>query len=396
VKSPRVDVDFSDPGVIADPFPTYEKIRAAGRVVWNGALGAWMIPGYDDLVEVFSDARGARFAVVGAEVFFWFDAPTMITIDGPEHGRLRQPLATYFTPAEMTRRWEPRIREVVEGLLAPLAESRETFELADFTKIPVIIVAEMFGVPPEHHEDFRRWSNAVVGNVAFGNERPDARRRMEEAVVELKQYLGLEIERHRRRPRGDLLDVMLSVPGWTDAEIRSTAILLLLAGYDTTAKLMSNCLEALERHPDQRRILVEDPSLIPGAIEEVLRWVGSTQAVVRQVRRDTVLADTRLEAGDILYTLLVAGNRDPARWSDPHRFDIRRPFRPNLAFGTGPHVCLGAPLARLETKVAVEALLRIAPEYHLRDVDYGTGFFARGAERGTIERRARSARRPVE
>ncbi len=391
MKIPQVDVDFSDPAVIADPFPVFEEIRAAGRVVWNSALGAWMIPGYDDILEVFSDARGSRFAVVGAEVFFWFDAPTMITIDGSEHRRLREPLARYFTPAEVARRWEPRIREVVDGLLVPLAERQEMFDLADFTKIPVIIVAEMFGVPPEHHEDFRRWSNAVVSNVAFGNERPEARREMEAAVVELKQYLADEIERHRKEPRNDLLGVMLDIPGWTDSEIRSTAILLLLAGYDTTAKLMSNCLLALEQHPDQRRLLVEDPSLIPGAIEEILRWVGATQAVVREVRQDTVLADTQLKAGDIVYPLLIAANRDPSRWSDPQRFDIRREVKANLAFGTGSHICIGAPLARLETKVAVEALLRIAPEYHLRDIDYGNTFFARGLEHGVIERKGPSA-----
>jgi cytochrome P450 len=390
VSLPRVDVDFSDPAVIADPFPIYEKIRAAGRVVWNGALGAWMIPGYDDIAEVFSDSRGSRFAAVGAEVFFWFDAPTMITIDGPEHARLRQPLATYFTPAEMARKWEPRIREVVDELLTPLVERSETFDLADFTKIPVIIVAEMFGVPPEHHEDFRRWSNAVVGNIAFGKERPDARREMEQAVAELKQYLADEIERHRRQPRADLLSVMLNIPGWTDAEIRSTAILLLIAGYDTTAKLMSNCLHALEQHPEQRRLLVDDPTLVPDAIEEVLRWVGATQAIIRQVKQDTVLAGTQLAAGDILYALLIAANRDPSRWPDPQRFDIRRELKSNLGFGTGPHICLGAPLARLETKVAVETLLRIAPEYHLRDIDFGNAFFARGPERGTIERKARS------
>jgi len=348
-------------------------------------LGGWMVPGYDDIVEVFSDARGARFNVLGAEVFFWFDAPTMITIDGSEHRRLRQPLAPYFTPAEIARRWESRVREVVDDLLTPLAERRRSFELADFTKIPVVIVAEMFGVPAQHHEDFRRWSNAVVSNLAFGNERPETRREMDEAVAELKLYLTEEIERHRKEPRDDLLDVMLKIPGWTDAEIRSTAILLLIAGYDTTAKLMSNCLQALEQHPDQRRLLVEDPTLIPGAIEEVLRWVGSTQAIVRRVVRDTVLAATPLAAGDIVYTLLIAANRDPARWSEPQRFDIRRPVKPNLAFGVGPHVCLGAPLARLETKVAVEALLRIAPDYHLRDVDYGNAFFARGAERGVID-----------
>jgi len=384
VKAPRLDVDFSDPAVIADPFPIYEAIRAAGRVVWNGKLGGWMLPGYDEIYEVFSDTRGTRFAVAGSETFFWFDAPTMITIDGAEHTRLRQPLATYFTPAEMTRRWEPRIREVVGELLAPLAR-HQRFELAEFTRIPVIIVAEMFGVPPQHHEDFRRWSNAVVGNVAFGNEASDARREMERAVAELRHYLSDEIARHRQSPRGDLLSAMLALPGWSDAEIRSTAILLLLAGYDTTAKLMGNCLRALEEHPDQRRMLVADPARIPPAIEEVLRWVGSTQAVIRVVREDTELAGTPLRRGDVVYTLLVAGNRDPSRWPEPQRFDIGREFHSNLAFGTGPHICLGAPLARLETKIALEALLEIAPEYRLRDLDYGSGFFARGPERGAIE-----------
>jgi cytochrome P450 len=385
MRSPRLDVDFSDPAVIKDPFPVFEQIRAAGRVVWNSALGGWMIPGYDDCVEVFSDTRGARFAVAGSETFFWFDAPSMITVDGAEHRRLRQPLAPYFTPAELEKRWESRVREIVDDLLAPLAARQRSFELADFTKIPVVIVAEMFGVPPEHHEDFRRWSNAVTSNLAFGNERPEVRREMDKAVAELKLYLMEEIERHREQPRDDLLNVMLNTPGWTDAEIRSTAILLLIAGYDTTAKLLSNCLQALEDHPEQRRMLVEDASLIPDAIEEVLRWVGSTQAIVRRVVRDTVLGGTSLAAGDVVYTLLIAANRDPSRWSDPQRFDIRRPVKQHLAFGVGPHICLGAHLARLETRVAVEALLRIAPEYQLRDVDYGNAFFARGAERGVID-----------
>ncbi len=384
MKSPRLDVNFFDPAVVQDPFPVFEEIRAAGRVVWNDLLQGWMIPGHADIVEVYSDTQGSRFAVMSAEVFFWFDAPTMITIDGAEHRRLRQPLAKYFTPAAMTRDWEPRIRQVVDELLAPLARGG-MFDLADFTTIPVVIVAEMFGVPAERHEDFRRWSNAIVSNIAFGNEESAARREMEQAVVELKQYLAEEIERHRRDPRDDLLNVMLNIPNWTDAEIWSTAILLLIAGYDTTAKLMSNCLVALEQHPDQRRLLIDNPSLVPNAVEEVLRWAGAAQSIVRQVRQDTLLAGTQLATGDILYPLFVAGNRDPSRWEDPQRFDIRRPFKANLGFGTGPHICLGAPLARLETKVAVEGLLRIAPEYHLRDLDYGDAFFARGAERGVIE-----------
>jgi len=387
--TPRVDVNFSDPAVIADPFPVYEEIRAAGRVVWNGAVNAWMVPGYDDCVDVLSDTKGERFGTVGArypEVTFWFDAPNMIIADPPDHRRLRHGLATYFTPASIAK-WESRVREVVDRLLTPLAEGRENFDLIrDFTRIPIVIVAETLGVPEERHDDFLRWSNAVTGNVAYGNERPEIRRVMDEAVADLNEYLTEEMERHRRDNLDDLLTVMMHQPDWSEAEIRSSTVNLLLAGYDTTAKLMAASLEALEEHPAERLLLVEEPALIPNAIEEVLRWAGVAQAVARVVKQDADLAGTALKDGDIVYVMIVAADRDPARWSGPERFDVRREFKPNLGFGFGPHVCIGAPLARLETKAALEALLRIAPEYHLRDVDYGSSFFVRGPEKGVIDR----------
>jgi cytochrome P450 len=386
----QVDVDWSDPAVIADPFPVYEQIRAAGRVVWNGTLEAWMVPGYNDCAEVLASRsdKDDRFGQTGArypELTFWFEAPNMIIADGAEHRRLRQCLARYFTPAYVAK-WDTRIREVVDALLAPLVEGNEDFDLIrDFTRIPIVIVAEMLGVPEERHDDFLRWSNAVTGNVAYGRERPDTRRLMDEALAELNAYLDLEIERHRREDLDDVLNVMVNASDWTEAEIRSSAVNLLLAGYDTTAKLMAAALEALERHPDQRRLLVDDPTLIPNAIEEVLRWVGVAQASPKVVKGDSVLAGTQLRDGQIIFTVLAAANRDPSRWDDPQRFDVRRPYQPNLGFGLGPHICIGAPLARLETKVALEGLLRLAPDYRLRDVDYGESFFVRGPERGVIE-----------
>jgi cytochrome P450 len=400
VRSPRLDVDFSDPRVIDDPFPVYEEIRALGRVVWNERAQGWMISGYDECAEVLTDAKGERFGVVGArrpEVTFWFDAPNMIIADGAEHRRLRQGVSRHFTPTAIARKWEPRVREVVEELLAPLVDGGESVDLiADFTKIPVVIVAEMLGVPEERHEDFRRWSNAVVSNLAFGHERPEGRRVMDQAVAELGDYLTEEIERHRAEQPDDIMTVMVNMPDWSEAEIRSSAVNLLLAGYDTTAKLMGECLVALERHPDQRRLVAEDLALVPNAIEEVLRWHGATQAIVREVVYDTVLADTELKAGEMIYVLLIAANRDPSRWADPHRFDVRREFkphlgRPHLGFGLGPHICLGAPLARLETAVALETLLRLAPEYRLREIDYGDAFFARGPESGIIDVRVGDA-----
>jgi len=389
VTPPRVDVDFSDPGLIADPFPVYEEVREAGRVVWNGAAHVWMVPGYDDCVEILSDTKGARFGVIGArypELTFWFDAPNMIIADPPDHRRLRQGLAKSFTPAAIERNWAPRVRAVVEELLVPLAEGRDDVDLiSDFTKIPVVIVAEMLGVPEERHEDFRRWSNAVVSNLRWGREDPEGRRLMDEAVAELNAYLTEEIERHRRDQPDDLLTVIVNMPGWSEAEMRSGAVNLLLAGYDTTAKLMGVCLDVLERHPDQRRLLVEKSALVPNAIEEILRWEGVTQLMPRVVKKDIVFGGTPLTRDDVVFVLLAAGNRDPARWSEPWRFDVRRPYQQNLGFGLGPHICIGAPLARVETRIALETLLRLAPEYRLRGIDYGDAFFARGPESGLIE-----------
>jgi cytochrome P450 len=387
--APRVDVDFADPALIADPFPTYEQIRAAGRVVWNGAANLWMVAGYEDCDEILTDTRGTRFGVIGArypEFTFWFDAPNMIIADPPDHRRLRAGLAKYFTPSAIERKWEPRVREVVGELLTPLVEGRTDVDLiSDFTKIPVVIVAEMLGVPEERHEDFRRWSNAVVSNLRWGREDPEGRRLMDLAVAELNEYLTEAIEQHRREQPDDLLTIIVNMPDWTEAEMRSGAVNLLLAGYDTTAKLMGVCLHVLEQHPEERQVLVEQPELIANAIEEILRYEGVTQLMPRVVKKDITFGGTDLAVDETVFVLLGAGNRDPARWEEPDRFDVRRPYQTNLGFGGGPHICIGAPLARVETRVALEELLRLAPEYRLRDLDYGDAFFARGPEKGVIE-----------
>jgi cytochrome P450 len=387
--APRLAVDFFDPAVIADPFPAYEEIRSAGRVVWNEALHAWMVPGYDDAIEVLSDTTGHRFCqttVRHPELTFWFEAPNMILVDGPEHRRLRQGVARYFTPAYIAT-WETRVREIVEDLLAPLVHGSASLELEDFTEIPVVIVAEMLGVPEERHSDFRRWSNTITGNIAYGLEKPEVQELMRQASMEFNEYMTKEIERHRRDQPDDVFTVMVNIPNWSEGEIRSSALVMLLAGYDTTAKLLGQCLVALDQHPDQRRMLVQQPELIPNAIEEVLRWTGVSQAAPKLVAHDTVLAGAELRDGDILYVLIGAADRDPSRWEDPSRFDILRDYKPHIAFGTGAHVCIGAPLARLETKVALEVLLRLAPEFRLRDVDYGHSYLVRGPERGVIDAR---------
>lgn len=392
-RTPSLAVDFSDVAHVAAPYELYERIRTAGPVVWTEASQGWMVTGFDECVEVLRDPKGKRFGVVGArrpEVTFWFDAPNMIIADGAEHRRLRQGVSPYFTPSTVVKTWEARVREVVEQQLAPIAAGRTVIDLEeDFTKIPVIIVAELLGVPEERHDDFRRWSMEIISNLKFGHENPEGRAIMDRAIAELNEYLDTEIERHRKEQPDDLLTVMVNMEHWSEAEIRSSSVNLLVAGYDTTAKLMGECLVALEKHPDQRRQLAENPELVTNTVEEVLRWHGAAQGVVREAVVDTVLGGAEIRAGDMLYVMLAAGNRDPRRWTDPEKFDIHRDFKehlgvPHLGFGGGPHICLGAPLARLEVQVALETLLRLAPEYELRDIDYGESFFARGPEHGTV------------
>jgi cytochrome P450 len=389
-KVARLDVDFRDPEVVGDPFGVYEEVRAAGRVVWNEAAGGWMIPGYEDCLEVLIDTQGSRFGSFGGahpERTFWFDAPNMITVDGAEHRRLRQGIARHFTLTATTRRWKPRISAVVEEVLAPLADEGASMDLVgDFAKIAVVVVAEMLGVPEERHEALRRCSVDVVSKLEFGGERPEDREAIDAASAELNGYITEEIQRHREEDLDDLLTVMLSMPDWSEAEIRSSAINLLLAGYDLAAKLLAACLVVLEQHPGQRRKVVENLAMVPNAVEEVLRWHGSSQTMVRTVVHDTVLGGTSMRAGDRVYLLVGAANRDPSQWPRPDRFDVAREFRPHLGFGAGPHLCISAPLARLETEVALEAVLRVAPEYRLRDVVYGGTFFVRGPAGGVIQR----------
>jgi cytochrome P450 len=386
--TPRIDINFHTPAGIADPYSIYDEARSVGNVVWNDAMQGWNVFGFDEVSSVLTD-QGERFTMLSSELAYWMEAPNLITTDGPYQRRLRAALSPRFTRSAIAK-WEQRVTEVVEQLLAPLREGSRSYDMiADFTMIPTVIVADMVGVPPDRYEDFRRWSHEIVSNLAWGAEQEEVQAIMRRASVEINEYVRQEMDRHRREQPDDLLTAMLNFTGeqaMSDEVIRSTIVLLVLAGYDTTAKLMGNALVALESHPDQRREIAQNLDLLPAAIEEAMRWGGPVQYTSPRVTmEDTELAGVKISKGQTVYVFLAAANRDPRRWEDPHRFDVHRESKSNVGFGWGPHLCLGAPLARLETRVAIEHLLRVAPEYSLRDVDLGNSFFMRGPERGYIE-----------
>lgn len=388
----QLDVDVFDPHDKEDPYRLYEEIRAVGNVVWNDSLAGWAVVGFDEALSVLTNHRGGFAQMAGdPELYPWFQAPNMITVDGAYHQRLRGALTPLFTRSAIAK-WERRVGEVVERMLAPLVAGRDDFDLIhDFTMLPTVIVADMLGVPPERYDDFRRWSHVIVTNHSWGFEDEQTRTMLRQTATEINDYLRQEIERHRREQPDDLLTYMLQPSGdkaLSDEEILSTSVLLLTAGYDTTAKAMSNCLIALERNPDQRREVAADPSLVPAAIEEGMRWFGPVQFVAHKAARDTVLDGMPVAAGDVVYVTIAAANRDPRRWSHPDRFEVSRESKSHLAFGYGPHLCLGAPLARLEMKVAIEQLLRLAPEYRLRNIAFSDSISVRGPQSGVVEVRS--------
>jgi cytochrome P450 len=384
---PETDTDFTTAAALADPYSIYDALRPHGRAVWNTRMNGWNLYGFDENSEVLSDS-GSRFAIHSSDMACWFEAPNMILLDGAEHHRLRNAISPYFTRRQMAK-WEQRVREVVDDLVAPLVQGSQSYDLIeDFTMIPTIIVADLLGVPPVHYRDFRRWSHEILSNLSWGSEPEEARIVIRRASAEINEYMKMEIERHRRNQPDDLITSMLNQPepyAMTDDEIRSTAVLLMVAGYDTTAKTLGNVLLALEQNPDQRRDVVEHLDLVPVAIEEAMRWCGPIQYMSpRQVVSDIDFGGVKLTTGESLFVFPAAANRDPKRWDRPNVFDVHRAAKSHLGFGWGPHLCLGAPLARLETRVAIERLLKAAPQYSLTDIDLGAAFFMRGPERGVI------------
>jgi cytochrome P450 len=267
-----------------------------------------------------------------------------------------------FTPRRIAA-WEPRIRALVDEQMAALRRG-ERFDLVRDLAIPlpVTVIAEMLGVEPERRHDFKRWSNSIVeGATGRGRSRPFAPE-FADVVIELAAYLR-EVARSRRRSPGgdDLLRAILAdAPGGaalSDIEVVMFVQLLLLAGNETTTNLIGNAAQALLDHRDELERVIEAPVLVPALVEEVLRFESPVQMVFRTTTAETEMAGATIPAGSLVVLLLGSANRDERRFSDPDVFDVGRDARGHLAFGFGEHFCLGSALARLEARVALEALV---------------------------------------
>jgi cytochrome P450 len=397
-----------------DPYPKYRELRDHAPVYHSPASDTWTVSRYDDVVsvlrntEVFSSkTRGgqmeqameeltlaeklqlfARF-ITQVRALPWTVRRSRMLIqeDGAVHLRMRDLVNRGFTPRQI-KRLEPRIRALVAECMAKL-ERESQFDLVSELNIPlpVTVIAELLGVEPERRHVFKHWSDVIIsGATGSGIANPLASGVLD-AMGELRAYLRPIVRDRRRRPAEDLISILVGAKvdgeGLSDYEIFLFVLLLLIAGNETTTNLLGNAVDALLAHPDQLARVAADPRLVPALIEETLRFDGPIQFLTRVSTREVELHGVRIPAHARVVALLGSANRDERRFPEPDRFELGRDTRGHVAFGFGAHFCLGASLARLEARAALDALVpelprlaRVRPEREFLD-----SFLIRGRAR---------------
>ncbi|ORT58277.1 cytochrome P450 [Streptomyces sp. CB03238] len=384
-------VDLSEYGAdfTADPYPYYAKLRESGPVHHvRTAPGneAWLIVGHSEARAALADPRlskspsTAGFRMLDEEVI----GPNLLVFDPPDHTRLRKLVAREFT-GRRVEALRPRVQRITDELIDAMAPHGHADLVGALAfPLPITVICELLGVPAADRDAFRAWSTEIVAPT--GAEAESA------AVHGLRAYLDELIEDKRcAGPADDLLSALLRTRAddgdrLSAAELRAMAYLLLIAGHETTVNLISNGVRALLTHPDQLAAIRADFGLLDVAVEEMLRYDGPVEtATVRFAREPVPVGDTVIPPGATVLVGIGAGDRDPARFPDPDRFDIRRDTGGHLAFGHGIHYCLGAPLARLEVRIAIRALLERFPSLSLDPsagpLDWLPGLLMRGVRR---------------
>jgi cytochrome P450 len=293
---------------------------------------------------------------------------SMLIMDPPDHTRARKLVNKAFTPKRIAA-LRPRIEALVAEEIDAMAERGETDLIHDLAEpLPAIVIAELLGVPPEDHRQFRQWSSRLIAAIAAPTleERQNASL---DAGQKILSYLRDIIAARRREPRDDLISAMIQAQEESDAlsdeELLATSQLLLLAGHETTTNLIGNGTLALLREPEQLARLRDDPGMLPTAVEELLRFDSPVQATVRVAREDIAFDDQVIPQGSMVLVNLGAANHDPEVFENPDELDIARDPNPHLGFGFGTHFCMGAPLARLEAEAAFAALIARFPKLSL-------------------------------
>jgi cytochrome P450 len=371
------------PDVIANPYPFYERFRREAPIFRDPA-GVWLLSRYADGLAALQSGRVSanrldqvrqlRPDAENAEIRSFFDSLKLqiLFLDPPEHTRIRALVTKAFTPARVEQ-MRARIARIVESLLDATLPSGSMDVIADLAvPLPMMVICDMLRIPDEDRARLKRWSadyaTFIGGSIMLP---PDAMLALARSMAEFLGYFRELCQQRRGDPGDDLLTVLLQAEdGGTTLDrddVCATSVLLIAAGHETTTNLIGNGLLALLRQPEALQRLREDPALFPAAVEELLRFDSPVQMVVRRAIDHIAVGGERIAAGDIFYALVGSANRDPERFANPDELDFTRPNNRHLAFGHGPHYCLGAPLARLEAQFALSALLARTKEIRLRE-----------------------------
>jgi len=356
-----VAFDLTSSQMLANPYPTYQKLRETDPVHRMRLVDGWVLTRYDDVQAMLLDHQRFSNWGAGAGDRQYTRDRSMLDLDPPDHTRLRSLVSKAFTPRSVAA-LEPRIEEIVEGLLDGV-DGEGRFDLIDSFAfpLPVIVIAEMLGVPAQDLEQFKEWSNDIVISLEpiLSREQREQFRRSEQ---ELYEYFEGIIALRRENPEDDLVSALLAAEEEGDrlshGELLATLLLLLVAGNETTRNLIGNGMLALLQNPEEMSRLKEQPELIDPAIDELLRYDSPVQLDGRTLLEDVEMGGKRMRAGQQVVGVVGAANRDPAAFSNPDRLDIRRQEKSHISFGRGIHYCLGASLAKLEGRIAITALLR--------------------------------------
>jgi len=367
-----------DPEVLANPYPLFHRLRSEDPVHWDPFLHAWVVTRYSDVMEVlltFSADRTPtpeqldQMGLSSLNPIARVMVKQMLFMDAPAHTRLRGLSSKAFTPARVEQ-LRGHIQEIMKSLLDGLQGKEEIDVIADIAEpLPAIVTAEMLGVPTRDHVQLKQWSADFAEMLGNFQHNPERYPRVLKAVDEMTAYFRDAVRDIREHPREGLIHSLLTteVDGdrLTEEEVIANSIVTMVGGQETTTNLIGNGLLTLLRNPSEMQRLRNDLSLIPSAVEEMLRYESPSQHTARMCPSDREMGGKMIQKRQAVIAVMAAANRDPERFPDPDRFDITRSDNRHLAFGYAAHFCFGAPLARIEGQIAMDAMLRRYPAIKL-------------------------------
>ncbi|MBB3126786.1 cytochrome P450 PksS [Paenibacillus rhizosphaerae] len=376
--------DLVAPETMRDFNAFYQKLAYRQEGLYRiedffGVGKAWVAFRYEDVSAILKDPRflsdRRKYASQQQsspenssvnELLEWFKSmPNMLTVDPPDHTRLRRLVSKAFTP-RMIEDLRPRIQQIADELLDKVASRGRMELISEFAyPLPIIVISEMLGIPGHHQARFREWTHKLAESAL----NPGQANKVQEALQEFIDYIQSLISEKRARPGSDVISGLLQAYDEGDKlnenELLSTIWLLITAGHETTVNLIVNGTLALLQHPEQMQLLRENPALLPAAVEELLRYAGPVMITSRIADEDIELHGTQIRKGEMVVVSLAGADMDASRFDAPERLDITRQETDHLAFGRGIHLCLGAPLARMEGQIAFGSLLRRFPNLRL-------------------------------